>query len=56
MDSFEFYEKMAEIRAIYKGDPELCHIKMDELMCELLIKLGYEAGVNVFNSIDRWYS
>lgn len=55
MDSFEFYEKMMEIKEKCKGDPELCHIRMDELMCELLIDLGYESGVDVFNSIERWY-
>ena len=56
MDLFEFYEKMMEIKEKYKGDPELCHIRMDELMCELLIDLGYESGVSVFNSIERWHS
>ncbi len=32
------------------------HIEMDELMCQLLISLGYEEGVEVFADTKKWYA
>lgn len=56
MTSLEFYEKMLQIREDYKGDEEVCHCRMDDLMCEALNDLGYEAGVRVFETTEKWYS
>ena len=58
----EFWLKMATLisECTYDGeyDPyeEILHIKMDELMCDLLKELGYEKGVEVFKRAPKWYS
>lgn len=36
-------------------DPEECHPEMDHLMCEVLIQLGYEEGVDIFRNTKKWY-
>lgn len=58
MSPEEFKERM--ILIIYSGktadDTELRHVAMDNLMCEALINLGYEAGVELFKSTSRWYA
>lgn len=44
-------------RAFDSGDDmEDAHIQADSLMCELLRSLGYGAGVDVFQSADKWYA
>ena len=51
----EFMEKIEVImerNADCHGD---CHWKTDDLMEELLIKLGYKAGVGVIRSLTRFY-
>lgn len=32
------------------------HIDMDDLMCQLLISLGYEEGVEIFRDAKKWYA
>jgi len=32
------------------------HMRMDELMCELLRSLGYGKGVEVFEGTQKWYT
>lgn len=49
----EFEQKMREL---VTGDIEVDHLKMDELMCELLKQLGYEKGVEIFEETGRWYA
>jgi hypothetical protein len=51
----EFEEKMKEI---FKGeyDEDDAHENADMLMMNLLIKLGYEKGVDIFDEADKWYS
>ena len=49
----EFEKCMKDLRS---GDVEEAHCKMDDLMCELLIALGYEAGVKIFEKQDKWYA
>lgn len=56
MDPQRFYEKMADIRDQYKNDIEEKHFQMDNLMCETLRELGYNAGVTVFENTDLWYA
>lgn len=50
----EFEDKMMEIAAI--GEPEEMHGRADDLMCEVLIDLGYAAGIRVYDKMERWYS
>lgn len=34
---------------------EAAHIKADELMCEILIELGYEEGIKIFKRMEKFY-
>lgn len=49
----EFEHLMGEINS---GDEESDHISADNLMCALLIQLGYRKGVKKFIDIGKWYS
>ena len=55
----EFMNKMIELYKTYiveKDDEELAHGYMDDLICDLLINLGYEDGIKVFYATPKWYS
>ena len=56
MSPQEFQIKMLDIMNMCGDTPEEAHSSMDELMCTLLISLGYQDGIDVFNSQERWYS
>lgn len=46
-----------EMRRIDRNnDTEMAHIYADELMCQLLRKLGYSEGVDIFEKMSKWYS
>lgn len=51
----EFKEKMSEI-AKECGDTEEVHINADDLLCKVLIELGYGEGVGVYEDIGKWYA
>ncbi len=51
----EFAEKMRQI-AEKGNDEEVCHIEMDDYICEVLRALGYEEGVAIFENTPKWYS
>lgn len=50
----EFAEEMRSASVIH--DEEIAHIHMDDAMCELLEKLGYEKAVKIFKDTEKWYS
>jgi len=50
----EFKERMAHIAKI--SDEEERHVKMDDLMVEVLNRLGYEEGTRIFENTEKWYS
>ena len=55
----EFEKKMLGLRQKYLielDDEEEVHIYMDNLMCSLLIALGYGTGVEVFKKTKKWYA
>jgi hypothetical protein len=53
----EFAEKMGKIFSPPKKyDNERAHVEADDLMCDLLRKLGYEAGVEIFSDAELWYA
>lgn len=56
----EFKNKIEEIIKTKgsrgEGDTEVCHAKMDDLLCETLIKLGYFEGVKIFMEEGKWYA
>lgn len=59
MTKEEFYHEMLALEETYAvalDDEELFHIKADELICKLLIELGYGQGVEVFLDTPKWYS
>lgn len=53
---YQFKCDMAALRDKFGDDVEVCHDKMDSLMCRVLIELGYIEGVNIFNDTDKWYA
>lgn len=50
----DFTAKMEEISN--NMDKEERHIDADILMCDILRSLGYEKGVEIFRSMDKWYA
>lgn len=52
----KFKEEMAMIERVYSDDPETTHEKMDYLMANTLRKLGYSDGVDIFDSVTKWYA
>lgn len=51
----DFEKKMKEIAEI-KYDDEGRHKKADDLLCKVLKSLGYEKGVEIYESIGKWYA
>ena len=54
MSEKEFKEKMEQLKN--NRDYEVAHEKADDLMCEVLISLGYAEGVQAFREITKWYA
>lgn len=52
----KFRDIMIDIKNDYNLDTEVAHIEMDELMCKVLIELGYDEGVEIFRTTDKWYA
>lgn len=38
------------------GDKELQHVRADDVLCDLLKRLGFEAVVDEFEKVDKWYA
>jgi hypothetical protein len=38
------------------GDIEMNHECADDVLCNLLIDLGYQDVVDAYNKIDKWYA
>ena len=51
----EFAEEMKRI-AEKDTDEEMCHIEMDDYMCDVLRQLGFEEGVAIFEDTPKWYA
>ena len=51
-----FYDKMKSIQLSNKEDPEAVHSEMDNLMCDVLISLGYEDGIKIFKETKKYYA
>ena len=59
MSPKEFLKRMKELKIEYEcvtHDTETVHVKMDNLMKEVLISLGYEEGVEIFQTTHKWYA
>ena len=52
----EFALTMSDIRKRSENDPEVCHVRMDDCLCDTLRELGYGEGIDIFNDTYKWYS
>ena len=50
----EFCEQMKALQD--EWDIEEAHGKADDILCEVLRKLGYNRIVDLYEKIDKWYS
>lgn len=51
-----FENEMRWIWIHHSDDPEVCHKKMDDLMCQTLEEIGCEKGVEIFKKTERYYA
>ena len=54
MDPKQFADKMRDISK--NTDIEDRHMEADDLLCEMLIELGYAEGVEIYNAMPAWYA
>lgn len=54
MELDEAIERMQKIAL--EDDQEEAHIAADNLLCEVLKSLGYEALVEAYNKVSKWYA
>ncbi len=48
---------ISALRKIQKNDDkEEAHIDADEVLCKLLLTLGYKEVVKEYEKIDKWYA
>lgn len=52
----EDFERVVKDTISTVQDPERQHDKLDELMEDLLIELGYEEGIKLIRDCERWYA
>lgn len=50
-----FENEMRWIWLQHSDDPEVCHKKMDDLMCKTLEEIGCEKGVEIFKNTKKYY-
>lgn len=54
IDKQKYIEKMKELQNA--RDTEGSHIDADDLLCELLVELGFQEVVDEYNKIGKWYA
>ncbi len=54
--SLDYFELMTNMINLSKDDTEACHKGMDDLLCNLLVELGYEDVVQLFRKTEKWYA
>ena len=37
------------------GDIEMAHCEAEDILCDLLIQLGYEDVVQAYHKVHKWY-
>lgn len=48
---------LAELQELeWSGDEEQAHVRADEILCEVLARLGYEDVAAAFKGVPRWYA
>jgi hypothetical protein len=53
MDEF-VKNAVAEMHILYGGEED--HIRADEILCEVMEKLGYNELVQAFTKVEKWYA
>lgn len=51
----QFFLQMQKIREEVGDNEAIAHARMDDLMCRVLVELGYRDGVGVFGMQEKWY-
>lgn len=54
IDVKDYISKLKELQTSW--DTEVAHGDADDLLCDLLIKLGYKAVVEEYEKIPKWYA
>lgn len=50
-------ERFAEgMKAIQDNDPETAHMEADDLLCAMLVSLGFPKTVAEFRKVHKWYA
>jgi hypothetical protein len=50
-------EAIVELAVLkYHDDTEVAHLHADEVLCQLLISLGYKDVVTAYHDIGKWYA
>lgn len=49
-------DKYVKLLKKIHGDTEVNHIEADDLLCNLLVDLGYQEVVDAYDKIDKWYA
>ena len=50
-------EAIAELNLIRQNDDtEVAHVDADDVLCQLLMSLGYEDVVTAYHDIGKWYA
>jgi len=48
---------ISELRSLQgSDDTEVAHCEADDLLCELLISLGYQDVVDEYYKVPKWYA
>lgn len=48
--------RLRSIKEEYDDDPEVGHMLADDVLCDILIDLGYELVVSEYNGITKYYA
>jgi hypothetical protein len=54
MEREEIIEELEQLKGWH--DREMAHVEADQLLCKLLIELGYKDVVDAWENIDKWYA
>lgn len=57
MSKLNAEEIIYRLKALQSGtDVECSHCEADDILCELLIDIGYSDVVEEYNEVDKWYA
>lgn len=53
----KFPRELEELKKLgNSGDPEVAHVRADNLLCDILEQIGEDEIVKVFHDIKKWYA